>query len=181
MAAELKIVPGRTCAGCTLCCTLLAIDELNKPRATDCIHCDLGVGCKIYEKRPSPCTNFYCGYLLNAGLGEDWRPLACGIVLSFDPETNRILVSVEPSRGEIWKREPYYATLKDWAARILPVQGMVLVIQGPDTIAILPDREISLGEIKPGQLIVTAETHSPFGATTYDVLVMDPDDPRLAS
>jgi hypothetical protein len=181
MAADLQIVPGRSCEGCTMCCTLLSIEELDKPRGQDCSHCDIGVGCATYETRPPSCANFFCGYLLNPSLGENWRPLTCGIVLSFDPETNRILVSVEAARGQIWKQDPYAATLKNWAARILPLQGMVLVLQGPDTIAILTDRDINLGIIAPGQLIVTAQTHNPNGTTTYDVLVMDPDDPRLAT
>jgi hypothetical protein len=181
MAVDLQIVAGRSCAGCTLCCALLAIDELDKPRGQNCTHCDIGIGCKIYDARPPSCANFYCGYLLNQSLGEDWRPLNCGIVLSFDPETNRIIVSVEAARGEIWKKPPYSATLKSWAARILPVQGLVLVVQGSDTIAILPNREVKLGTIRPGQMIVTAETQDPVGATTYDVLVMEPDDPRLTT
>jgi hypothetical protein len=29
-------------------------------------------------------------------------------------------------------------------------------------------------------MIVTAETRNPLGRTTYDVMVMEPDDPRLA-
>jgi hypothetical protein len=181
MAADLQVVPGRSCAGCTICCTLLSIDELDKPSGQDCAHCDIGIGCTIYAARPTSCSGFYCGYLLNASLGEEWRPLDCGIVLSYDSGTNRIIVSVEAARGELWKQQPYYAMLESWATRILPVQGLVLVLQGRDTIAILPDREINLGTILPGQMIVTAETHSPHGATTYDVIVMEPDDPRLAT
>lgn len=47
-----QLVAGRSCAGCTLCCKLLAVEALAKPRAKWCPHCDSKQGCTIYETRP---------------------------------------------------------------------------------------------------------------------------------
>ena len=38
--------------GCTACCKILKIRELNKPANTWCKHCNIGVGCGIYDSRP---------------------------------------------------------------------------------------------------------------------------------
>jgi hypothetical protein len=45
-----RIVHGRSCKSCTLYCKVLAISELEKPRATWCRHCDVKTGCEIYVR-----------------------------------------------------------------------------------------------------------------------------------
>ena len=42
----------RTCGDCTLCCKVMAIEELAKPVGTWCPHCKPGRGCRIYPDRP---------------------------------------------------------------------------------------------------------------------------------
>jgi hypothetical protein len=49
---NVAIVAGRSCAGCTMCCKLLSVEPLNKPRQQWCSHCDIGVGCEIYVTCP---------------------------------------------------------------------------------------------------------------------------------
>ena len=84
MSATVQIVEGRSCKGCTLCCKLLAISELEKPRATWCTHCDVKAGCRIHGSHPVECKDFYCGYLTNSALDERWAPTKSKIVLAYD-------------------------------------------------------------------------------------------------
>ena len=62
-----KIVNNRNCNNCTLCCVLPQINEhqeINKKSFKPCKYCDVGIGCRIYEKRPMlPCGLFKCLYL----------------------------------------------------------------------------------------------------------------------
>ena len=181
MSATVQIVAGRSCKGCTLCCKVLAISELEKPRATWCKHCDVKAGCKIHGTHPSECKGFYCGYLTNATLDERWAPVRSKIVLAYD-ELNapRLSVHVDPSRPNAWREEPYYSQIKRWAAASVAQRGQVIVWQGRSTIAVLPDRDKDLGEVRPDQFIITSAKDGPQG-TTLDVFVVDKDDPIAQS
>ena len=51
------------CGTCTACCRVFAIPALNKPAGQWCQHCDIGVGCKIYNSRPQTCVEYECLWL----------------------------------------------------------------------------------------------------------------------
>jgi len=55
--------PPRSCGTCTLCCKVLAVDELKKPHGKWCAHCKTGQGCGIYDTRPAECRDFRCTWL----------------------------------------------------------------------------------------------------------------------
>jgi hypothetical protein len=65
------------------------------------------------------------------------------------------------------------------AAAIARNRGQLILWQGRNAIAILPDREKFLGPIGEGQVIVTTEADVP-GGGNLDVEVIDADDPALA-
>ena len=54
----------RKCEDCNLCCKLPEINYFKEKKKshTWCNDCDVGVGCKIYDKRPQGCKNFSCAY-----------------------------------------------------------------------------------------------------------------------
>ncbi len=176
--AEVKPVQVRSCDGCTMCCKLLSIKELEKPRLQWCVHCDIGVGCKIYEQRPAECRNFYCGYLMDAKLGDHWKPSRSKMVIVPEGDANRIAIHVDPGRVGAWRKEPYYSEIKNWAVAALEYQGQVIVWEGQDVIAILPDREKNLGPVGEDQFIITSERAGVMGVE-LDVMVVDKDDPIL--
>ena len=177
----MQIVEGRSCKGCTLCCKLLAIDALEKPRAIWCSHCDAKAGCRIHGAHPGECKDFYCGYLTNAALDERWQPTRSKIVLAYDEQlAPRLSVHVDPSRPDAWREEPYYSQIKRWAVAAAASRGQVIVWQGRRTIAVLPDRDQQLGEVRPDQFIVTSASTGPEGKT-FDVFVVDADDPIARS
>src|SRR4051812_14872278 len=55
-----RMVAGRECGTCTLCCKVAAVEELNKPNGVWCSHCLSGKRCTIYDQRPQSCRSFYC-------------------------------------------------------------------------------------------------------------------------
>jgi hypothetical protein len=83
------LVAGRSCDGCTMCCKLLAIDVLEKPRGAWCRHCDQQSGCVIYEARPDPCRGFYCGYLRLAQIDDRWKPSKAKFLINYEDAANR--------------------------------------------------------------------------------------------
>ena len=81
----------RTCGDCTACCKILGVEELDKPAGTQCVHCDPGKGCKIYEQRPATCREFACTWLQHGNLPDELRPDRCHVVF-WNPEDNQSLM-----------------------------------------------------------------------------------------
>jgi hypothetical protein len=77
---KLPVVQVRPCAGCSACCTVLGVRELEKAPWMTCKHV-VPKGCGIYETRPPICGKFYC--LWQSGVGEDRdRPDHLGVVFA---------------------------------------------------------------------------------------------------
>lgn len=129
-----------------MCCKLLHIEELEKPAGVWCPHVVQGKGCGIYESRPDPCSGFRCNWLLHKGLDESWRPDRAGFLL-WSVADNALLVVVEPTKPDAWKKKPYYAQLKDWSKTARTGEGMVLVKVRNDTTVILPHADIRIGDV----------------------------------
>ena len=172
------IVAGRSCAGCTMCCKLLSIESLDKPRLQWCTHCDIGVGCKVYNDRPSECRIFNCGYLTQANIGDHWKPANSRMVISLGETDNRLVVYVDPDRSDAWRKEPFYTDIKRWALATAKTQGQVLVAQGRDMIVVTPQGETNLGPVRDDQLIITRRNRGSSGSE-FEHIIVDRDDPVL--
>ena len=162
----------RRCDGCTLCCKLLLIRELDKPEGDWCKHCNHGEGCQIYEQRPAECRAFHCGFLQLDSLSEDWRPSKCKIVLA--PYDTRLVAYVDPGRPDAWKAEPYYSHLKQWAVQNLTRDKQVVVYIGARAIVILPNKDVDLGDVAEDEFIIITGQ-----GTELDAIKLKPDDSRL--
>lgn len=138
-----QLVPGRSCEGCTACCKLVAVHELNKPAGAWCEHCEIGVGCKIYPTRPDDCRTFYCGWVLDERMGPEWEPSHARMVVKFQPR--RIIVFVDKDRRDAWRKEPYHTQIRKWAQAGMAHDGEVLVWEGPEALRIHPAGEQRLG------------------------------------
>jgi hypothetical protein len=133
-------LPGRSCAGCTLCCSLLSVAELDKPPLVTCAHCDAQGGCGIYQHRPTECRQFYCGYRLDPALDARWKPSRCKLVVAFEEHPCAVVIHVDAGAADAWREEPFYSQIKRWARAAARGQGQVVVWQGDTKIVIAPDR-----------------------------------------
>jgi len=175
-----RLVVGRDCGSCTLCCRVLGVDEFSKPPGAACPNCVEESGCKIYPTRPGQCRDFYCGFLVMKDLDEQWRPAVSKLILVFDGEDNRVRVHVDPDYPDAWRAEPYYSKLKQWAVVAAPHRTQIIVRIQDHVIAILPDRDIDLGILEQGDVIVTEETETPDGVR-LNILKVPEQDPRAAA
>lgn len=173
-----KSVDTRSCKGCTLCCKLLRIEALDKPRSQWCTHCDVGVGCKIYEERPTECRTFDCGYLMLPHIGDHWKPVNSKMVIALATDANRLTVFVDPDRPNAWRKEPYYSDIKSWARAAAKNQGRVVVSLGNDVIVVTPDGETNLGPVKDDQLIIARRKRGASG-DEFEPMIVDRGDPVL--
>lgn len=84
------------CGSCTLCCKLLGITELDKPRNAWCKSCSPGKGCNIYADRPPSCVDFECGWLANDG-DPELRPDRIHLIIAGEStKINAYVVHVDP-------------------------------------------------------------------------------------
>jgi hypothetical protein len=140
---ERKPVPGRSCGDCTMCCKLYAVPVMNKPENIWCRECKPGKGCGIWETRPQFCRDFHCHYILDADVGEDWRPNISKFIMNFQ-SSNALWVRVDSSDKSAWKREPYYSTFKRWAPDFIAAGGHILVSDGVHVYCVLPHEDFLL-------------------------------------
>lgn len=155
-----------------MCCKLMAIDALAKPRAVWCPHCDQKRGCTVYETRPEPCRIFYCGYRMLPALDERWKPSKAKFLVNYESRNNRIVIHADPARAGAWRQEPYYSAIKDWANNAVRENGMVLVWTANRATAVLPGKEKDLGPVRDDQILQASAKPTPDGFD-YDVVVVD--------
>lgn len=73
----------RSCGTCSLCCTVLRVDELAKRAGEDCRHQCSEKGCRIYETRPAICRSYQCLWR-QGGLEDDERPDMTGGIVDLE-------------------------------------------------------------------------------------------------
>lgn len=108
-----KAILAHPCDGCTACCTVKQIAELNKPEHTKCEHVKDSVdmhppargGCTIYKDRPQSCLDYFCAWRYGI-LGDDrkFRPDRIGLVFDIAeaPPPGVLMVSVrEVTPGKV--------------------------------------------------------------------------------
>ena len=150
--AASRVVPGKACGSCTLCCKVIAVKDFDKKPGVWCAHCVRGTGCGIYETRPTDCRTFFCEWMLEKNLGPEWKPERCKFALVMG-EGGHLTAFVDPGVPSAWRKEPYFTAFRRLAAQgqSTSPQRIVTVRIGARVIVILPDREIDVGEIGPDE------------------------------
>jgi hypothetical protein len=163
--SENPLVPGRTCGSCTLCCTVMLVEELNKPAGVTCSYAAAGRGCTIRDQRPRSCRRFFCGWRLDPNIDSLWKPSISGFLLTISLRYSAMLVMVDPTRPLAWKMQPYLGRLKDWSGRAFKEdKRIVAVVAGGEATVVLPDREVPIGVLGPDDEIVLSRTGAGYHA-----------------
>jgi hypothetical protein len=145
-AAEAGVLTApKPCADCSLCCKVLAIPELQKTGGVWCHHIAMSRGCSIYADRPTSCRNYQCVWTLTGPLDERWRPDRAGFLIHPTPVASEIEIIADPDRPDAWRREPYYAQIKQWSDRSNGAITNLLVRAGGRIFVVFPETEIELG------------------------------------
>jgi len=142
-----RVIPGRECGSCTLCCKVIAVADFNKLPGVWCSHCVRGKGCGIYETRPTDCRTFFCEWMLEKGLGPEWKPERCKFALVMG-EGGHLTAFVDPGFPSAWRASPYVE-----AFRKLATERVITIRIGAKVIVVLPDREIDLGHVGPDESV----------------------------
>jgi len=143
---------GKACGDCTLCCKVMAIEELAKPVGSWCPHCRPGRGCRIYPDRPGECRSFRCLWLVNDLLDQHWKPSKSRFVLTTSEDG--IEVRCDPGFPDAWRKEHYRRELREWAISGETHDVTVVVTIGQKMILVTRDREFDLGVVQPDERIV---------------------------
>lgn len=151
-AALARVVPGRSCGTCTLCCKLIAVIEFDKPPGVWCPHVVKKGGCAIHPTRPNDCRTFFCHWMTERSMGPEWKPEKSKLV-AVPGEGGHMTVFVDPGVPGAWRQAPYYEIIKRWSAEGARTQPMriVTIRVGARVTVVFPDREVEVGEIGPDE------------------------------
>ncbi len=145
-------LPGRQCGDCTLCCKVMAIEQLAKPASTWCPHCKPGRGCLVYDRRPAECRAFNCLWLVDARFGPHWKPAKSKMVLTASDDG--LEIRCDPGFPESWRKEPFRSEIGALAAAGETHDVTVLVMSGRKMVLVTPEKEFDLGVVGADQRIV---------------------------
>jgi hypothetical protein len=81
------------CDGCTMCCLLYPVPDMDIEVKEDCPHRKPGIGCDIYNERPQDCELCTCMYLQSEKILEDLKPSSCGVI--FEKVTDAIIIGTK--------------------------------------------------------------------------------------
>jgi len=143
---------GRECGECTLCCKVMAIEELAKPVSSWCPHCKPGRGCLIYADRPAECRTYNCLWLIDERFGPHWKPSKSKLVLTTSQDG--IEIRCDPGFPDAWRKAPFRSEIQALATSGEVYDVAVIVIIGERMILVASDREFDLGIVQPDERIV---------------------------
>jgi hypothetical protein len=164
-AAPFGAAPGRACGSCTLCCKVYVLPELAKPAGVWCKHCAPGKGCKIHEAPPEQCQQFFCLWMSDPSMPEEWRPDRARFVLSVFPPNGFIYGQVDPGAPGSWRKPPYYDQLRKMAGAMLPQRRHVIMFSGENATLVMPDEPLPLGRMTASDNFRIEQAFGPNGPT----------------
>jgi hypothetical protein len=121
-AGAREAATARSCGECTLCCTLLRVDELKKRGGTPCRELRAAPpGCAIHATRPAICRAYSCLWLAG-GLDEADRPDRLGAVLDVATEGGVTRLRVHEAAPGACQRSPRLRELVARYRESMPVR-----------------------------------------------------------
>lgn len=116
----------RRCGDCSLCCTVMAVREIDKPSNVKCDKLTVMGRCSIYADKPASCTAFKCLWLQGL-MPENMKPSRSRVVGDANSEGNIVVLHVSPFDRGCWKTGP----VRDWIMRV-GEQVLVVIACGTD-------------------------------------------------
>ncbi len=111
----------RSCGTCSLCCTILRVDELAKPAGRDCVHQRGSSGCAIHAIRPPICRAYRCLWL-QGGLEDDERPDRTGGVVDLETTGVGLRLAIREVRPGIFDESPALQAIAGRYRASMPVR-----------------------------------------------------------
>ncbi len=114
----------RSCGTCSLCCTVLRVDELAKPAGRDCVHQrgPLGSGgCSIHATRPAICRSYRCLWL-QGGLEDGERPDATGGIVDLETTGVGLRLAIREARPGAFDASPALQAIAARHRESMPVR-----------------------------------------------------------
>lgn len=111
----------RSCGPCSLCCTVLRVDELAKPAGRDCVHQRGTQGCGIHPTRPPICRSYRCLWL-QGGLEDDERPDAIGGVVDLETTGIGLRLAIREARPGAFDASPALQAIAERYRGSMPVR-----------------------------------------------------------
>ena len=112
---------GRECGACSLCCTLLRVEPLEKPAGRDCLHQCGEAGCAIYSERPEICRRYACLWL-QGGLEDDERPDRTGGVVDLETTGVGVRLGIREAREGAFDASPRLQAIAERYRSEMPVR-----------------------------------------------------------
>jgi Fe-S-cluster containining protein len=112
---------GRVCGPCSLCCTVLRVDELAKLGGRDCLHQRPQGGCRVHARRPAVCRAYRCAWLGGAFETGD-RPDALRAVLDLVPRGGIVHLVVRQAEEDALEASPRLQAIVGEMRESLPVE-----------------------------------------------------------
>lgn len=120
-AARERRAASRSCGTCSLCCTVLRVDELGKRAGDDCTHQCGDKGCGIYETRPQICRNYQCLWR-QGGLEDDERPNATGGIVDLETVGIGLRLGIRVRNRGDFERSPRLLAIAERYRSEMPVR-----------------------------------------------------------
>lgn len=96
------------CDGCTACCKIMKVRELDKAANVWCRHCTIGSGCGVYASRPESCRVYECLWLKTQAMDRPiplaLRPDRSRVVIGTTNQGEDVILYVSPDRPDAWQR-----------------------------------------------------------------------------
>lgn len=118
------------CDGCTFCCKIFSIAEVNSKRGENCdFMCD--EGCSRYDDQPIPCSTFCCAYNQTDEAPIELRPDKCGAMFERYLDTYLCVV-------DCFDEEPALTTISQIKSLVFKGFGVVVVDRNEHVKLVVP-------------------------------------------
>lgn len=103
------------------------------------------------------------------------------MVITSEFDGARVGIHVDPGSPTVWRNEPYYSDIKQWAQAAAAYRHQLLVYINKRVIVMLPGQEVDLGIVHDDEQVATREIYDARGRVIgIEALKLKNDDPLIA-